>query len=225
MKKFLSKYIYIYIYIGLCVVILVSIAYFVKINKVYKLEKKVYKLEKKNYKINNQIRTKLSMKDDIFRMGEVSFYVPNYPMDAIQREIIDRREFYEINQLHKVDGLLPEHPVILDVGANIGSHTLYWLTTSPKRAKHVYAFEVIDETFNILKKNIEINNLKSRTTIFNFGLSNVNSSARIQQKSNSFQSCCAIMEAGDGIYKFRRLDDVKIAEKKIDLVKINIYIQ
>ena len=211
----------IYTCIVLIAAALINVLVFVKVFKIHKLEMKIYNINKVNYSINQQIAKKLSMKDDIFRIGETKFYVPNYPMDDIQKRIVDDENFYEINELKKVDELLPNNPVILDIGANIGSHTLYWTLKSPKKAKHVYAFEVIDETYNILKRNIEINNLQNRVTAFNFGLSNVNSSAKIKQKSSSFESCCAIMEQGEGIYRFKRLDDVNIKEK-VDFVKIDV---
>ena len=74
------------------------------------------------------------MKDDIFRVKNVQFYLPNYPADYVQSEIADKSGFYEQNELELFDKYLPENAVILDIGANIGNHTLYWLTTSPKRA-------------------------------------------------------------------------------------------
>ena len=217
MKKFLSN-IYIYIYIGLCAVILVSIACFVKINKVYKLEKKNYKI---NYKINNQIRTKLSMKDDIFRVKNVQFYLPNYPADYIQRHIADNNSFFEQTELEFFDKYLPENAVILDIGANIGNHTLYWLTTSPKRAKYVYAFEVIDETYEILKKNIALNGLQNKTTLFNFGLGANDTTASISYMSFDNIGETSIQEDKNGKFQIRKLDDVKL-NHKIDFVKIDV---
>lgn len=205
----------IYLYVGLAVLITIAAGCFVRINK-------TYKIEKKNYRITQKIGKKLSMKNDIFRLGELKFYVPNYPMDFIQNAIVESENFYEINELQEVDKILPDNPVILDVGANVGNHTLYWALRSPKKAKHIYSFEIIDETYEILKRNIEINNLQKRVTAFDFGLSNVNSSAKVQQKSDSFQSCCAILEEGEGAYRFKKLDDVRIAEKKIDLIKIDV---
>jgi len=219
MMKIIQQYIILTAVAIACFVTIVKIYKYEK--KIYKYEKKIYKYEKKNYEINQQIKKKVSMRGDIFRIGEIKFYVPNYPMDDIQKYIVEAKDFYEINELKKVDKLLPNNPVILDIGANIGSHTLYWTLKSPKKAKHVYAFEVIDETYNILKRNIEINNLQNRVTAFDFGLSNVNSSAKVQQKSDSFQSCCAILERGEGIYKFKRLDDLDIKEK-VDFVKIDV---
>lgn len=210
--RFVKNNNYIYIY---CFIVFVLLVFgCIKCVKAYKKIKLIAEYER-------QTTIKLSLKDDIFRIDNVKFYVPNYPLDGIQREIVDTATFYEINELKKIDDILPDNPVILDIGANIGNHTLYWALKSPKKAKHIYAFEIIDETYDILKKNIEINHLQNRVTAFNFGLSNVNSSAKVKELSDSFQSCCAIMEEGDGGYKFKKLDDVKINEK-VDFVKIDV---
>ena len=214
MKKFLSN-IYIYIYIGLCVVILISIACFVKINK-------VYKLEKKNYRINNQIKTKLSIKNDIVRNGNLLFYVPNYPQEMHQRFAVESKDvFTELPSLKKMDELIPENAAILDIGANIGNHTMYWLTASPKRAKYVYAFEVIDETYEILKKNIALNGLQNRTTLFHFGLGANNTTASISAMNLNNMGATSIQEDKNGKFQIRKLDDVKL-NHKIDFVKIDV---
>lgn len=204
---------------AVCVVLLGLICFFLR--ETYEQSKVIERQNHGLWKQGRRTQTKLSLKNDIFRNGDVKFYVPNYPMDGIQRSIVDTSNFYEIKLLKQVDELLPNNPVMLDIGANVGNHTLYWLLKSPKKAKHIYSFEVIDETYDILKKNIEINNLKNKVTLFNFGLSNTNSSAKILGESSSFLSCCAVMEKGDGGFQFKRLDDVGIQEK-IDFIKIDV---
>ncbi|MBR1428870.1 MAG: FkbM family methyltransferase, partial [Rickettsiales bacterium] len=192
-----------------------SSACFVKINK-------VYKLEKKNYKINNQIRTKLSIKNDVVRNGNLLFYVPNYPQEMHQRFAVENKEvFTELPSLKQMDKLIPDNAAVLDIGANIGNHTLYWLTTSPKRAKHVYAFEVIDETYEILKKNIALNGLQNKTTLFHFGLGANNTTASISSMNLDNMGATSIQEDKNGKFQIRKLDDVKL-NHKIDFVKIDV---
>ena len=209
-----------------CVLLLIFLCFILW--KTYEQSKVIYEQSKVIKRQNDglwrqgrQTQMKLSMKGSIFRNEDVKFYVPNYPMDGIQRNIVDKQNFYELELLKQLDALLPNNPVILDIGANVGNHTLYWLLKSPKKAKHIYSFEVIDETYDILKKNVEINNLKDKVTLYNFGLSNVNSNAKILGESNSLMSCCAVMEQGEGGFQFKRLDDVGIQEK-VDFVKIDV---
>ena len=168
-----------------------------------------------------QIKMKMSMKDDIFRMNDIKFYVPNYPVDYIQRSIVQDNSFYEIGDLRTMDKFLPQNAVILDIGANIGNHTLYWLKESPKKAQYVYAFEVIDDTYKILKKNIELNNLQNKTTLFNFGLGDKNVKSSVRDYNIANVGGTSIKEDDEGSFELKRLDDIKI-DRKVDVIKIDV---
>jgi FkbM family methyltransferase len=61
------------------------------------------------------------------------------------------------------------NPIILDIGANIGLYSLcYKIKYSNSK---IFSFEPQKNIFNIIKKNIRINNLKNIHT-FNIGISN-----------------------------------------------------
>jgi FkbM family methyltransferase len=60
--------------------------------------------------------------------------------------------------------------ICLDIGANIGIHTL----TMALHANKTYAFEPIPEVFELLSKSVNENKLNKKTALFNFGLSNKN---------------------------------------------------
>jgi len=81
------------------------------------------------------------------------------------RDIFVRNTYYFYTQ--KIE------PTIIDAGANIGMVTLYYKVLYPK-AK-ILAFEPSPETFEILKDNVENNNLND-ITIFNTAISDNNSS-------------------------------------------------
>ena len=53
---------------------------------------------------------------------------------------------------------------VLDIGANIGDSAIYFAI---KGAKHVYAFEPYPHTFAMAKKNVELNKLEDKITLFN----------------------------------------------------------
>jgi FkbM family methyltransferase len=59
-----------------------------------------------------------------------------------------------------------DNPVVLDIGANIGNHTLAFATC----ASRVHAFEPVPETFRVLQKNISRNRL-SNAQAWNLALS------------------------------------------------------
>jgi FkbM family methyltransferase len=71
-----------------------------------------------------------------------------------------------IDLIQKVVMLSQAH-VMLDVGANIGNHSLAFSTF----AKKVFSFEPGEKAFNLLSRNIDINQLNN-VTVLNFGLSN-----------------------------------------------------
>ncbi len=169
------------------------------------------------------VAAKLSSKDDIYRINNVKFYLPNMPYDFVSKEIVSNSDYYEIDELRKVDKYLQENGVFLDVGANVGNHTLYWSLDSSKKAKHIYAFEVMPTTASILKKNVEINNLQGNVTIFNFGLSDEDTGAKVAYFNSSNVGATTIQKTKDGNegITLRKYDNLGIKDK-IDFVKIDV---
>ena len=169
----------------------------------------------------NQLGKRLLMENRPWQINKTKFYLPLYPIDWIQRYIVDNNCYFEQDELKKLDNYIPKNAVILDIGANIGNHTLYWLTSSPNNIQKVYSFEPIKETFEILKKNIEINNLDTKAQIFNIGLSDKNTSADINVFNMSNIGGTSL-EEGTGSLILKRLDDVAINQEHINFMKIDV---
>jgi FkbM family methyltransferase len=167
-----------------------------------------------------RIQRKLSMRDDVWRLKNASFYVPNYPYDLIQSHIVDTCTFYDQSNLEKLETYLSDGAVILDLGANIGNHTVYFAKL-PKTRK-VYAFEPVKETFFILSKNIDINGLNSKVELFNVGLSDRKTKAKIENFPDNNIGGITIIDCEDGTLDVCRLDDIIINENRIDLIKIDV---
>jgi len=70
--------------------------------------------------------------------------------------------------------IIKKNDIVLDVGANIGYHTLHFARIVGDNG-HVISFEPHKVLFNILSSNILINNLSNRVTQKNYGLSSTNS--------------------------------------------------
>ena len=91
------------------------------------------------------------------------FYLPYVKKDFIQQLIYRKKQYFEQENLDYIckkweNGLIGhtlKNSSVLDVGANIGNHTLYYLNEC--HAKSAYCFEPVPDTFRILSKNIEIN--------------------------------------------------------------------
>src|SRR5260221_8795610 len=69
--------------------------------------------------------------------------------DAIIRD----NDFYERDILDYIRDNYPIHECILDVGANIGNHTVYFAKYLDYKA--IVAFEPIPDNFVLLKENIK----------------------------------------------------------------------
>lgn len=76
---------------------------------------------------------------------------------------------YEENETKIIMECVKENDTILDIGANIGIYTI--LLNKYKNCA-TYSFEPIKYTFNLLKKNIKVNNVNAK--IYNVGLSDKN---------------------------------------------------
>ena len=139
-------------------------------------------------------------------------------------------EYYEKNVIHWLDKIIKnsQHPVIYDIGANIG---FYSIRFSPY-AKCIYAFEPASKTFTILNKNISRNCLSNIQT-FKLGVSNENSLLSINLYSSSGNNSLYLRDIPKGhSLKYKGKENVKvikldefIKEKALlppDIIKIDI---
>jgi FkbM family methyltransferase len=86
---------------------------------------------------------------------EIEGYESDYVFETIRKS----GDFYEKGILEKWTPYLKGAKVILDIGANLGNHTLYWATNIPNCK--IYSFEPYLPTFTLLKNNIELNHLEN----------------------------------------------------------------
>ena len=77
--------------------------------------------------------------------------------DYIFGVLRDTQDFYESAVLKKWTPLFATTQTILDIGANLGNHSLYW--AKQIQPKQIYAFEPFDISYAYLKQNVENNNL------------------------------------------------------------------
>ncbi len=176
---------------------------------------------KKNDSYHRRLLNFLSLPPEkIVNIGHAKFYVPNYPTDLIQSIIVDNGTFYEIDVLKKLQPYIKKNAVILDIGANIGNHSVYWAVKSD--AKRIYSFEPVKDFFKILKKNVEINNLNQKIKIFNIGLSNqkINGSISFYDRRNIGGT--PVKQNPNGNLLLDKLDNIKIKENAVDFVKIDV---
>jgi FkbM family methyltransferase len=78
--------------------------------------------------------------------------------DHIYSIIKDSSDFYEIDILQKWGQYLSDVKVIIDIGANIGNHSIYW--SQSDNIEKIIAFEPLKESYEYLKNNTIDNNIR-----------------------------------------------------------------
>lgn len=167
----------------------------------------------------NELRIKSSMPDSVMQVKNARFYLPNFPIDCIQKTIALSQDYWDTMALNIINKYLPDEAVILDIGANIGSHTVYWALE--KNAKKIYSFEPLEATYEILERNIKLNKLEDRVETFNFGLYNLESKASVSNYNLANIGNTSFVPNNNGGFQLKKLDSLKIPEK-IDLIKIDV---
>lgn len=122
------------------------------------------------------------IRDEIFEITHndvvCKFFLPYANIDFVQSHIFLTGTFFESSLLRLVSeryGFAGK--IILDAGANIGNHCIYFSKIG--EAKAVYSFEPQCSVYNILSKNVEMNDINDRVTLFRKGLGERGSFGRI----------------------------------------------
>lgn len=165
----------------------------------------------------------------IFRCNTLkpSFYLPLYKNDYIQQRIITERRYYENDALNYIcfewkDGIIYrdiQKGCILDIGANIGNHTLFFFFECG--IDHAYCFEPVLSTYKILQKNISINNLNDRTTLINAAVGAHEGLAAVSHYDDTNIGSTQISLNESGSIPVKSIDSMNIKEH-INLIKIDV---
>jgi len=112
--------------------------------------------------------------------------------------------------------------IFVDVGANIGQHSLY----AAHFCKHVYAFEPIERLCFQFLKSVYKNELYN-IHVFNYGLGNEDKEMNIFTAANNMGSSSVIEKKNrinNGSIKIKRLDDIrkKCGIEKVDFMKVDV---
>jgi FkbM family methyltransferase len=84
------------------------------------------------------------------------------PDDAIAKEIDAHRTFYEVDLLEHIGMAGPRGGLYIDVGANIGNHSVYF---GKFLADHVLAIEPHPSLLPLLKRNLEVNGIRNASIL------------------------------------------------------------
>ena len=172
---------------------------------------------------------KMIQNDFVFSVKNLKskFYLPNYKKDLIQKAILMSKNYYEKDLLWHLcfswkDGKLSKilkNGCILDIGANIGNHTLFFLNECD--VKRAYCFEPIPGTFKILQRNIELNDLQNQVSLFNTAVGATEGLAVISHFCEDNLGGTCLSSDKNGTIRVVSIDEMDFTEK-VSFVKIDV---
>lgn len=134
-----------------------------------------------------------------------------YPTDEI---VI--REIWEEN-VYRIENDMLKNSVVVDIGANIGSFSIY----SALYDATVYAVEPEPNNLKALIKNIELNNMTDKIYVVDYGISDYNGTAIINDNGGGATIKDNLMGSEINILSFDSFLE-KYSLNFIDILKIDI---
>jgi FkbM family methyltransferase len=146
------------------------------------------------------------------------FVDPEIPQDPIYY-IRKTGAFYEPEMLDDMRGRLKSGDLVVDVGANIGNHALF---IAGACECDVVAIEPYQQTFNILRKNININDLANKIVAINVAIGDASGYAETMIGTPVDYGRLAFIRSDElSTVRMQRLDDLDLARPP-RLVKIDV---
>jgi len=139
--------------------------------------------------------------------------------DHIFRIVRDSRKFYEHELLVSLRPYLNRDDHVIDVGANIGNHSVYWGALCGCR---VTAFEPNPIAYRLLGLNVEHNHLSSRVELRHMALGDQSGLGEIDaSKSEHNLGAARVKQMPRGSVRIERLDDA-LPYAHPSLIKIDV---
>jgi FkbM family methyltransferase len=136
--------------------------------------------------------------------------------ECISDDIVKHHDFWEFELFNKWCEYFPEKGLMLDIGANIGSHCLQFRDNFPKL--EIYAFEPFQENFNLLKQNTQrYSNIKC----FNLGIGSRNSIVHFNNGHEFNSGVVSIVPESENPNIVLALDTFNF-DKKVEFIKIDV---
>ena len=154
--------------------------------------------------------------------SDVKFYLPLWHMDCMQQSIALHDQFYEMDALMYLKKKFLNRikdKMILDIGANIGNHSLFF--SNYLHPEKIYAFEPASDTYAILRKNVEINELDCIISTMNVGVGAKESKGNIHFRAPFNMGATAIVESDVGSIDIIKIDSLHL-QGDVGLIKIDV---
>jgi len=155
-------------------------------------------------------------------LGEPILFTITDRKDLIQKHHL-AGGFYEEEELEIIRQWCRPGSVFCDIGANIGNHSLYALKFL--RVRSAILFEPNPIAINILRSNLELNNVVRRCDLSNLGVGLSDTPgdglAIVAPRKNLGAGRLVPSEDGSGSLKVVRGDDA-LAGRQVDFIKIDV---
>ena len=169
-----------------------------------------------------QMQLSSRVKDDIltfpYEDREFHFYLPYAGNDIVQSNMVAKYTFWELSNLEKVRKYIPLGGVVVDAGANIGNHSVYFAAVC--KAGKVFAFEPQVQVGRILKRNLELNGVLGQVEVVPVALSSQNGRMTIGFNDVGNVAGMSFRSEDGGCYEARTLD--AMAYGRLDFLKIDV---
>lgn len=155
-----------------------------------------------------------------FRGRSVTFAIDN-PHDAIQ-SALGRGRFYESRLLAAHADLIYKDSTVLDIGANVGNHTVYYALAREGRVT-VYPFEPNPRAHDLLRTTVELNDLSSviDLSLVHYGLGSATDELFVHSPAANNLGLTTLRPTGDVAVPVARLDDLSVTGP-VSFIKIDV---
>jgi FkbM family methyltransferase len=153
------------------------------------------------------------------RDGNYKMLLPQWKTDHIQRIIANTGRPYEEKMLYDMLNRVKEGDLILDIGANIGNHSLFMASIGNCQ---VISFEPNKQLAESLHRSIQINKLTNKIEVIQKGLGRANSFAEFDcDISHNLGAQSLSTTDKNGSIEVVTLDSLDIQDK-IRMIKIDV---
>lgn len=151
---------------------------------------------------------------------EYEIFLPNRDTDYIQGKIAVDDAPYELEMLRDMASRLSAGDLVLDVGANVGNHTLYLASVVAAR---VAAFEPNSDLCDAIEKSVKKNRIEDRVHVHCLGVGDATAKAHFTElnEENLGAQSLHIGDGDENVISVIRLDDMSfdqpVAALKVDV--------
>ena len=161
------------------------------------------------------LQARITGRTGFVRDGRVYRFRVDDVRDAIQRALI-AGDFYETPELELIARHMPQGATVLDVGANVGNHTVAFVALTG--AKRVIPVEPNPRAIGLLRENLALNGVDADLSLLGVGLGSRPGRAGVRVEDRHNLGGATLAE-GAGEIAVVRGDDV--VRERVDFIKID----